>query len=163
MKNILLSVSIMLFGSINAQNTDYVKTEQQSTKKSWTEYIHLTDVVKGDKPDKFNKYWFKIKDKKVKMQNGKKQEIDVNLSVGFQDYEPNQKDIDIINMDMETVLFTTKLKLKNKFSFEPYDVSVYRSETGYKIFIKYTAKNDYGIEKDGINSFEFDLTGKFIK
>lgn len=156
MTKIILPLFIVLSSFSYSQATaNEIKTEN-TTQKKWIEYVLLSDVVKSDKG------WYSIKDKTVKMKNGKKQDVDVNFSVGFQDYEPTEKDINIINIDMETVLMMTRLKLKNQFSFEPYNVSVFRSNAGFKIFIKYTAKNDLGIEKDGIDSFMFDVKGALI-
>lgn len=153
MKKVFLFAFILLSFAINAQSTPSVIKSEDSSKNKWIEYISLSDVVKSEKG------WYRIKDKTITVKNGKKQDISANFSVSFEDYEPTANDIDMINIDMETILMMTKFKLKNPSSFSPFDISFYRSSFGYKAYIKYTAKNDYGGEKDGMEVFKFDLKG----
>lgn len=146
-----LTISTILFSQ--SQET---KSEISVSKKKYPEYVLMTDVVKSEKG-------FYSIDKTVKMKNGKSQEVDVKFSVGFSDYEPTESDLGKININTEQTLWLAKFNLKNKFSFEPFETSVFKKGNSWVIYLKYTAKNDLGIEKEGMKVYKYDLSGKEIK
>ena len=153
MKRIILFLTLTTSTFIFSQET---KTEIPVTKKKYPEYVFMTDVTKSEKG-------FYSIDKSVKMKNGKNQEVDVKYSVGFSDYQPNENDLAKMNINTDQILWLAKFNLKNKFSFEPFETSVYKKGETWVMYLKYTAKNDLGVEKEGMKVYKYDLTGKEIK
>lgn len=131
-------------------------TDKKILKNKYPEYVFMNDIKKSEKS------YYSI-EKTVKMKNGKNQEIDVNFSVGFGEYEPTSDDLTKININTDHTLWLVKFNLKNQFSFEPIELSVYKRPNSWLIYLKYTAKNDYGIEKEGLKIYKYDLTGREIK
>lgn len=140
----------------DTQMTDKETSKLETSKKKYPEYVFMSDVTKSEKG-------FYSIDKTVKIKNGKSQEIDVKFSVGFFDYEPTNSDLAKININTDQTLWLAKFNLKNKFSFEPFEINVSKGKSSWTIYLKYTAKNDYGIEKEGLKVYKYDLTGKEIK
>lgn len=157
-RNTLKNIILMLFLIIPTAKLfcQEVKSEITPEKKKYIEYVYITDVLK-------TKDTIYSIDKTVKMLNGKKKEVDVKFTVAFLKYEPTESDLGKININLEHLIWLTEFNLKNKYSFEPFEVKVYKKPTFWTIYLKYTAKNDYGAEKDGLKVFKYDLTGKAIK
>jgi hypothetical protein len=157
-KNTLKGIFLIMFLIVSTTKlfSQEVKTEIVPEKKKYIEYIYVSDVLKS-------KDTIYSIDKTVKMLNGKKKEVDVKFTVSFFKYEPTESDLGKININLEYLIWLTELNLKNKYSFEPFEVKVYKKPTFWTIYLKYTAKNDYGAEKDGLKVFKYDLTGKQIK
>lgn len=151
---VLLSLA---FTTTYAQNSpENQVTEKKISKNKYPEFVFMDDIKKSEKG------YYSI-EKIVKMKNGKNQDVDVNFSVGFWEYEPTSDDLAKININTDQTLWLAKFSLKNQFSFEPFETSIYRNKNSWTIYLKYTAKNDYGIEKEGLKVYKYDLTGKQIK
>lgn len=152
MKKIILLFTLTITPFVFSQENKEVSV----TKRKYAEYVSLDDLIKSDKG------FFSI-DKNVKMKNGKSQEIDVKFSVGFSNYQPTESDLGKININTDHVLWLAKFNLKNKFSFEPFETNVYKKGDNWVIYLKYTAKNDLGVEKEGLKVYKYDSHGKEIK
>jgi len=46
---------------------------------------------------------------------------------------------------------------------KPFEINVSKGKSSWTIYLKYTSKNDYGVEKEGLKVYKYDLTGKEIK
>lgn len=154
MKKIILLFTVAL--SICAFAQTETKSETTAVKKKYPEYVLQADVVKSEKG-------FYSIDKVVKIINGKNQEVDMKFSVSFKDYKPSASDLGKININTDQTLWLAKFSLKNKASFHPFDILVSKNATSWTIFLKYTAQNDLGVEKEGLKVYKYDLKGKEIK
>lgn len=153
---ILLLIKITSFAQNKTDTLSTTKKEiQEIKKKKYPEYVLLSDLTKSDKG-------INAIDKSVKMINGKNQDVNVKFSVNFYDYEPNESDLAKININTDQTIWLAKFNLKNKSSFEPFDILVTKAKSSWTIYLKYTAKNDLGVEKEGIKIYKYDLTGKQI-
>lgn len=153
MNRIILFFSIIISVLNFAQEN---KVDVPVVKKKYAEYVLTSDIVRSENG-------FYSIDKTAQINNGKNKPVDVKYSVSFKDYEPTESDLGKININTDQTLWLAKFNLKNKFSFEPFDVFVVKNPTSWTIYLKYTAQNDLGIEKEGLKVYKYDLTGKEIK
>lgn len=155
-----IMIKIILLCSVIISSYAFAQTETKAettvVKKKYAEYVLQADVVKSEKG-------FYTIDKVVKINNGKNQEVDVKFSVSFKDYEPSVSDLGKININTDQTLWLAKFNLKNKASFHPFDILVSKNPTSWTIFLKYTAQNNLGVEKEGLKVYKYDLKGKEIK
>jgi hypothetical protein len=68
-------------------------------------------------------------------------------------------DKEILDKVVMNIMVKSKYVLKNKYSFIPKELMIYKSGEKLKGFTKYVGKNGYGVEGIMKSYFEFDLEG----
>ena len=68
-------------------------------------------------------------------------------------------DKEILDKIVMQIMTKSKYVLKNKYSFIPKELMIYKSEEKFNGFTKYVGKNGYGVEGIMKSYFEFDLEG----
>lgn len=155
MKKSILFLALFASTFLFSQSQE-VKTETQQVKKKYPEYVFTADIKKTDTGT------FLI-EKETVLKNGKKEDVKVSLKANFGNYEPTESDLGKININLDQTIWLAKFKLKNPVTYVPTSVNITKLESSWKIVLWYYAKNDMGIEKEGMQIYKYDLTGKEIK
>jgi hypothetical protein len=153
MKKTILLFLLMTSTILFAQET---KPETSTIKKKYPEYVFIDDIKRTD-DGKFSM------GKEIILKNGKKEDIKIPLKADFGKNEPSSRDLGKININLDQTIWLAKFKLKNPVTYVPTSVNITKLEASWKIVLWYYAKNNLGIEKEGMEVYKYDLTGKAIK
>lgn len=98
------------------------------------------------------------------IKNGDNKLADVIITVGCDEEKFKSMSIENINGMLNIINDKSISATKNKYTYNPKIIKLsYMKDDTWHSTIEYTAQNDYGATKDGLNSATFQGNGEFVK
>lgn len=102
--------------------------------------------------------------KNCMIKNGDNKLADVIITVGCDEEKFKSIGIDNINKMLNIINNESISATKNKYTYNPKIIKLsYMKDDTWHSTLEYTAQNDYGSTKDGLNSATFLGNGEFVK
>lgn len=155
-KLFLLTITLLSFGQVNSQ------TKKNSNKTKKTEII-IYNINKADFT-KSSDTTLAIQDKVFKFKAGDEKNVDVFTTIFLNKKDLDTPGIEAINFMLDMAVLKGKYEVKNKYTFVPRKIYLFKSKNNYEwtIILEYTAQNDYGATKDSKSYYLFNNDGEFL-